>query len=90
MNPAGYAPTDPASNRYLNSYFVNSLRLNYNFSMASVKNVGITLLINNIFNAKYESNGATYPDIESGKVVNYNYLFPQAPVNFLLGLDVKF
>jgi len=90
VDPAGYPPTDPTSNRYLNSYFVNSFRLNYNFNIASVKNVGITLLIKNIFNAKYESNGATYPDIESGKVVNYNYFFPQAPANFLLGLDVKF
>ncbi|MBS1532451.1 MAG: TonB-dependent receptor [Bacteroidetes bacterium] len=90
IDPPGYPPTDPASNRYLNSYFVNGLRLNYNFSMKAVKNVGITLMINNIFSEKYEANGATYPDIESGKVVNYNYFFPQAPANFLLGLDVKF
>jgi len=90
IDPAGYGPSDPTSNRYLNSYFVNSLRLNYNFRFESVKNVGITLLINNIFGEKYESNGATYPDIESGKVVNYNYFFPQAPANFLLSLNVKF
>ncbi|HEX3386707.1 MAG TPA: TonB-dependent receptor [Mucilaginibacter sp.] len=90
IDPSGYGPVDPTSNRYLNAYFVNNLRLGYNFSMKGVKNVGITLLINNIFNEKYESNGATYPDIESGKVVNYNYFFPQAPANFLLGLDVKF
>ncbi|HWD87020.1 MAG TPA: TonB-dependent receptor [Mucilaginibacter sp.] len=90
IDPRGYDPADPTSNRYLNAYFVNNLRLGYNFSMKGVKNIGITLLINNIFNEKYESNGATYPDIESGKVVNYNYFFPQAPANFLLGLDVKF
>lgn len=89
-NPAGYGPSDPISNRYLNAYFVNGVRLGYNFSIKSVKNIGLTLLINNIFNAKYESNGATYPDIESGKVVNYNYFFPQAPTNFLLGLNLKF
>jgi iron complex outermembrane receptor protein len=64
--------------------------LNYNFSIKSVKDIGISLLINNIFSEKYESNGATYPDIESGKVVNYNYLFPQAPINFLVGLSLKF
>ena len=40
------------------------------------KNIGLTLLINNIFSEKYESNGATYPDIESGKVVNYDYFYP--------------
>ncbi|HEY4324093.1 MAG TPA: TonB-dependent receptor [Mucilaginibacter sp.] len=90
INPPGYLPSDPTSNRYLNSYFVNGVRLNYNFSIKSVKNIGITLLVNNIFGEKYESNGATYPDIEGGKVVNYNYFFPQAPANFLLGLNLKF
>jgi len=90
INPPGYPASDPTSNRYLNSYFVNGVRLGYNFSMKDIKNIGVTLLINNIFSENYESNGATYPDIESGKVVNYNYFFPQAPINFLLGLNVKF
>jgi iron complex outermembrane receptor protein len=90
IDPPGYGPTDPTSNRYLNGYFVNGLRLSYNFSTSYLKNIGATLLINNIFSEQYESNGATYPDIESGKVVNYNYFFPQAPINFLLGLDLKF
>jgi iron complex outermembrane receptor protein len=89
INPPGYPPADPTSNRYLNSYFVNGVRLNYNFSIKSVKNIGVTLLINNIFGEKYENNGATYPDIEGGKVVNYNYFFPQAPANFLLGLNIR-
>ena len=90
IDPAGYAPSNPTSNRYLNSYFTNAVRLSYNFSTEWAKNIGVTLLINNIFSEKYEANGATYPDIESGKVVNYNYFFPQAPANFLLGLNLKF
>ena len=90
IDPPGYGPSDPTSNRYLNSYFLNAVRLGYNFSIKGVKNIGVTLLVNNIFSEKYESNGATYPDIENGKVVNYNYFFPQAPVNFLLGLNMKF
>ncbi len=89
-NPTGYLPANPASNRYLNSYFVNALRLNYNFSIQSVKNIGLTLLVNNIFNVKYETNGATYPDIEGGKVVNYISYYPQAPTNFLASLSVNF
>ena len=90
INPPGYAPYSAKSNRYLDSYFVNGVRLNYNFSMKSVKNIGISLLINNIFSEQYASNGATYPDIEGGKVVNYNYFFAQAPINFLVGLNLKF
>ena len=90
INPPGYPPSDPTSNRYLNGYFLNGIRLAYNFSTKGIKNIGVTLLVNNIFSEKYESNGATYPDIEGGKVVNYNYFFPQAPINFLLGLNLKF
>ena len=90
INPPGYPATDITSNRYLNSYFVNGLRLSYNFSALSLKNIGVTLLVNNIFSEKYENNGATYPDIEGGKVLNYNYFYPQAPINFLLGLNMKF
>ncbi len=90
INPPGYLASDQTSDRYLNSYFLNALRFSYNFKTEWAKNIGLTLLINNIFSEKYESNGATYPDIENGKVVNYNYFFPQAPANFLLGLNLRF
>lgn len=90
INPGGYLPSDPLSTRYLHSYFVNALRLNYNFRLESVKNIGVTVLVNNIFNEKYEASGATYPDIENGKVVNYSYFFPQAPASFLLSVSLKF
>ncbi|WP_317206697.1 TonB-dependent receptor [Mucilaginibacter daejeonensis] len=89
--------TDPAvannkyaTNRYLDGYFVNDVRLNYNFAMKGIKNVGITLLVNNIFSTKYISNGATYTAISGGYVYNYNYLYPQAPINFLAALNLRF
>jgi len=69
---------------------VNDVRLNYNFRIKGVKNIGIGLLVNNVFSKKYVSDGATYPDIEGGKTVNYNYFFPQAPANFLASLSLKF
>jgi len=90
MNPPGYSLSEAGSKRYLDSYFVNGVRLNYDFSIKSVKDIGVSLLINNIFSANYSSNGATYPDIEGGKVVNYSTFFPQAPINFLVGLSLKF
>jgi iron complex outermembrane receptor protein len=76
--------------RALPRYFVNDVRLNYNFNIKGVKNVGIGLLINNVFSAKYQSDGATYPDVEGGKVANYNYWFAQAPVNFLASVNIRF
>lgn len=85
-----YLDNTSTQSRSLPRYFVNDVRLNYNFAIKGVKNIGIGLLINNIFSAKYQSDGATYPDIESGKVVNYNYWFAQAPANFLASVNIKF
>lgn len=85
-----YLDNTSTLSRSLDAYFVHDVRLNYNFSIKGIKNVGVGLLVNNIFSKKYQSDGATYPDIESGKVVNYNYFFPQAPINFLASLNLKF
>jgi iron complex outermembrane receptor protein len=85
-----YLDNTSTLSRSLDGYFVNDIRLNYNFKLKGVKNVGIGLLVNNVFSKKYQSDGATYPDIEGGKVVNYNYFYPQAPANFLASLNLKF
>ncbi|MDB5136591.1 MAG: TonB-dependent receptor [Mucilaginibacter sp.] len=85
-----YLDNTSTISRSLDGYLVNDVRLNYNFSIKGVKNIGVGLLVNNIFSKKYQSDGATYPDIEGGKVVNYNYFFPQAPINFLASLNLKF
>lgn len=85
-----YLDNTSTVSRSLDAFFVNDLRLNYSFKFKGVKEVDLGLLINNIFSEKYESDGATYPDIEGGSVVNYNYYFPQAPANFLASLNIKF
>lgn len=85
-----YLDNTSTKSRSLSEYLVNDVRLNYNFKFKGVKNVGIGLLVNNVFSKRYWSDGATYPDIEGGKVLNYNYFFPQAPINFLASLNVKF
>ncbi|WP_317131372.1 TonB-dependent receptor [Mucilaginibacter ginsenosidivorax] len=96
QNPAGFniAPDNQsnpyAANRYLKSYFTSDVRLRYNFSISQVKNIGLGLQVNNVFSKKYEANGATYPDIEGGNMVNYNYYFPQAPRNFMAMLSLNF
>lgn len=85
-----YLDNTANATRKLDAYFVNDLRLSYNFRFRSVKNIGLTFLINNIFSEVYSPNGATYPGIENGAVNNYNYYFPQAPRNFLAALNLKF
>jgi iron complex outermembrane receptor protein len=96
INPTGItispdvADNPYAVNRYLKAYFVNDVRLSYNFSTKAIKNIGIGLLVNNVFSKKYEANGATYPEVDGGTLVNYNYYFPQATRNFLASLNLSF
>ena len=76
--------------RKLKGYWVNNARLGYDFSFKGVKNMNIGLLVNNILNKKYESNGYTYGSISEGVRTTDNFYFPQAGTNLLLSLNVKF
>jgi len=75
--------------RKLDAFFVNNLRLSYDLKLKGVKNIGLGLLVNNIFNKLYASNGYTFSYIYGGPVTE-NFYYPQAEANFLLSLNVKF
>lgn len=79
-----------ADSRTLSSFFVNDIRLSYKTAFVGVKNVGLTLLINNVFNELYENNGGSYSYLYGGALDRGNYYYPQATRNFLLSLSVKF
>lgn len=78
------------STRKLDAFFVNDLRFGYNTAFKGVKNIGLTLLINNVFSEKYESNGYTFSYLYGGDFTTENFYFTQAPRNFLIGLSLKF
>ncbi len=77
--------------RSIDGFFVNHVRVAYYTSFWKLKNFGLTLLVNNVFNEKYSSNGYTWgyylSDVDR---VDYNFYYPQATANFLLGLNLKF
>ncbi|TKC12865.1 TonB-dependent receptor [Pedobacter polaris] len=79
-----------ANSRILSSFFVNDIRLSYNTAFAGVKNIGLTLLVNNVFSTLYENNGGSYSYLYGGALDRGNYYYPQATRNFLLSLNVKF
>ncbi|WP_264565651.1 TonB-dependent receptor [Flavobacterium sp. N3904] len=67
----------------LPSYFVNDLNVAYTFTPKKIfKAIVINALVNNILDKKYVSNGYMY-DV-------YPYYYPQAGINFLAGLTLKF
>jgi iron complex outermembrane receptor protein len=81
----------------LESYFVNDLNVSYEFKPKTIfKSILVSALVNNIFNLKYVSNGYFYtydddysnpPAITTIEGAGY---YPQAGVNFLVGLSLKF
>lgn len=80
-----------STDRSVDPFFVNNLRLRYNFSLLGLENIDANLAVNNIFNEKYESHGYTYGGITpTGTRLYGNAYFPQAETNFLLGLNIRF
>jgi iron complex outermembrane recepter protein len=76
--------------RSLNAYFTNDFRINYSFKTKAIKEVGLVFLLNNMFGTLYENNGYTYSYIADGQTITENFYYPQAPQNFMIGLNLKF
>ncbi|HZH54556.1 MAG TPA: TonB-dependent receptor, partial [Sphingobacteriaceae bacterium] len=86
-----YLDNTTSLDRSLDAFFVNNLRVAYTTSYRGAKEVGLTLALNNIFGEKYAANGYTWGHLnEDGSRASYNYYYPQATANFLLGLHLKF
>lgn len=86
-----YLDNTTSTEKSINPYFVNDVRLSYNTSFRNIKNIGITLRVNNLFSELYEASGYTFGYYNpSGELENYNYYFPQATRNFMLGLNLRF
>lgn len=76
--------------RKLDAYFTNDVRLTWTFKPTWMKEVSFHVLVNNILNEKYESNGYTYGYYADNVLTQENFYFPQAGTNFLIGVNFKF
>jgi iron complex outermembrane receptor protein len=82
----------------LKSYFINDFNINYEIKPNKLfKSVMLSGLVNNIFNKKYVSNGYfgsyDYNDASSPTGITTGYYagyYPQATINFLVGVTFKF
>jgi iron complex outermembrane receptor protein len=92
-----YMANIDAEGSKLDSYFTNDLNVMFEIKTNSVfKSIVISGLVNNVFNLKYVSNGYffTYDDDFSNppavKTIEGAGYYPQAGINFLAGLTLKF
>ncbi len=74
----------------LDPYFVSNLRFNYLVPQPLFRELGVQLLLNNIFNNLYQPNGSTYGSYVDGRVRPDNYYYPMAGFNFFVGVNIGF
>ncbi|HOA08697.1 MAG TPA: TonB-dependent receptor [Tenuifilaceae bacterium] len=87
-----YIDNTESSSRSLDAYFVNNIVGEYKFSPKMAKSISLQVVVNNLFNLKYEANAWVYrTKFQSGdpEYVSIGY-YPQATRNFMLRLAVGF
>lgn len=88
-----YLDNTASQDRQLKAYNVASLRASYDIPVHRyLKNINLSLMVNNLLNAQYASNGYVYDAGIDSKGKTYSDLryFPQAGINFLFGTTLSF
>jgi len=85
-----YFDNTMSEKRRINPYFVNNIRVDFVPAIGSLKNAELQLLVNNIFDAEYESNAYGGTWYEDGIENTWSYFFPQAGINYMMRIGLKF
>jgi len=87
---AQYFDNTSLLDRKLDPYFVNNLQLDYSIETKFIKEINFSFIVNNIFNLKYSNNAYGGMWYEQGVEKTWAYYFPQAGINFMGGINLKF
>ena len=87
-----YIDNTQSPDRMLNSYFVQNLSVLYSLKnkLKLFKETTFQFAVNNLFNEKYESNAWVYKYISEGSKNVIDGYFPQAGINILFKIGVRF
>jgi iron complex outermembrane recepter protein len=85
-----YLDNTSDESRKLDAYLTNDIRFTWTIKPTWAKEIVFNVLVNNIFNERYESNGYTYGYFAGGVHTQENFYFPQAGTNFLAGINLRF
>lgn len=85
-----YIDNTSSDDRILDRYILNDLQLQYILNPSFIKEIGFSLMLNNILNHEYESNAWVYRYIYGGSEYKMDGYFPQAGFNFMAGVALKF
>jgi iron complex outermembrane receptor protein len=86
-----YIDNTMSSDRMLDAYFVNDLKLAYTFENSIFRELELSFLINNILDVQYITNAWIYKGFvgDNGLIAIEDGYFPQAGRHFLLGARLR-
>jgi len=84
-----YLDNSKSEDRKLNAFYFSDFNFAIHPKQKLFRSISIIGGVYNLFNAKYEPNGYTYGYIFGGQRTTENFYYPQAGINFLLGLSLK-
>jgi iron complex outermembrane receptor protein len=85
-----YIDNTENNNRMLNSYMLNNLLFMYSFTNKLFKELNLEFAVNNLLDKKYETNAWVYKYNEGGEQHILDGYFPQAGINYMFRLEIKF
>ena len=85
-----YIDNTSSIDRSLDPYLVNNLHFEYKIPTKHLKGITARLMVNNLFDEKHETNAWVYRYFSGGQEYAMDGYFPQAGINFMAGLSLKF
>lgn len=85
-----YLDNSSNDNYIIKPYCINNLHLSYTIETKPISAITLFFDVNNLFNSKYESNGWIYRYIYGGEEFRTDGYFPQAGINFMGGVTLRF
>ncbi|HTJ15102.1 MAG TPA: TonB-dependent receptor [Dinghuibacter sp.] len=77
------------TSRSLDPFFYENARILWTVPQPVFKQVQVSLMAYNIFNALYEPNGYSSSYISNQQTVTANFYFPAAPVNYMASVNIS-
>lgn len=85
-----YIDNTQNSDRMLNAYMINNLVFDYSVSSKAFRELNLQFAVNNLLDKKYETNAWVYKYNEGDSQFVMDGYFPQAGINYMLKLGIKF
>jgi iron complex outermembrane receptor protein len=85
-----YIDNTQSDTRMLNAYLVQNLSFRYTIKNKIFKEMSFQFVVNNLFDNKYETNAWVYKYTEGGSLHTMDGYFPQAGINYMFNIGLKF